>query len=249
MIVLPPQIIPLDLGFALRRITLRITREGFQTPGVKTGNLLAPGTLTPRAFFIARDGFSDSQLFLAAAVDTDHLLLITDEQRPRLAAARFPSVVADVVYSIDLNDGAGGSAGVPATLAATVRVDGVSVAREMLVVERQTDGAWRIAGSGRVSGNAIDLRVTGGEVYAVALDDFGTRFQAGLGVVQGDVVRPAQFAGWLYQITEPGTLPSVEPEWWAAEGDNASRPLGTARAIAVRYYQPLAHGPVPVEMS
>jgi len=45
-----------------------------------------------------------------------------------------------------------------------------------------------------------------------------------------------------------GTLPATEPEWWPIDGDNTPRDLGTARAVAVRYYRPLAHGPVPVEM-
>lgn len=250
MIVMAPPTITLNHGFALRRITLRLTREGVQTPGVKTGTLLAPAALIPRAYFVARDGFTDSQLFLASQVDTEHLLLVTDEELPRRAAARYPSIIEDVVYSIDLNDGSGGgSVGAPATLPAIVRVDGVGAVREVLAVERQIDGAWRVAGNRRTSSDDIELRVTGGDIYAVAFDDFGKSFQPGLVVVRGDVLRPAQFSGWLYRITEDGTLPGYEPIWWPAQGANPSRPLGTARAVAVRYHQPLAHGPLPVEMT
>ena len=155
----------------------------------------------------------------------------------------------DVTLTIDLNDGTGGgAAGQPATLAARVRVDGLEAAREVLAVERQTDGAWRVAGNLRSADGALDLRVTGGEVYALAIDDYGTVFQPNLAVAVGDTIRPSVYAGWLYRITEAGVLPASEPAWWPIDGDNAPRPLGSARAVAVRYYRPLAHGPVPVEM-
>ena len=129
-----------------------------------------------------------------------------------------------------------------------MRVDGVNAAREVLAVERQTDGVWRIAGNLRTAAGDLDLRVTGGEVYALALDDYGYLYQPQLAVAVGDTIRPTVYAGWLYRITEAGSLPATEPEWWPSDGDNAPRPLGTARAQAVRYYRPLAHGPVPVEM-
>ena len=92
------------------------------------------------------------------------------------------------------------------------------------------------------------MRTLGGRAFVIGVDDFGSEFAPGLAVEPGYRVRPTQFAGWLYQVTEAGTLPASEPVWWPAEGDNAPRQLGTARAVAVRYYQPLAHGPVPVEV-
>ncbi|MNC60091.1 hypothetical protein D3C75_1099470 [compost metagenome] len=94
----------------------------------------------------------------------------------------------------------------------------------------------------------MDLRVTDGLIYAIALDDYGYAYQPNLAVAVGDTIRPSIYTGWLYRITEAGTLPVTEPEWWPIDGDNAPRALGTARAVAVRYYRPLAHGPVPVEM-
>lgn len=92
------------------------------------------------------------------------------------------------------------------------------------------------------------MKVAGGDVYVVALDDWGVPFKPGMVVYVGQSIRPSLFGGWLYLVTEEGILPSVEPQWWPIEGDNPSRPLGTARAIAVRYYRPLALGPVTVEM-
>ena len=80
------------------------------------------------------------------------------------------------------------------------------------------------------------------------LDDFGIPFSPGLAVEVGRRIRPSVFTGVLYQITEPGVLPATEPAWWPITSEG-SRELGTARAEAVRYYRPLAHGPVTAEPS
>jgi hypothetical protein len=248
VIILNPVVISLARTFAMRRVTLHLTRDGEQTGNLKIARLLTPDGLVLMAAFIFRNGHSESQLFLAADVDGTYLLLVTDEVEPKRAAARYPTISGDLTLSVDLNDGTGGAGGAPATIAARVQVDGLPAAREVLAVEMQPDGAWRIAGSLRTADGALDLRVTGGAVYTVAVDDYGVVYQPSLAVAVGVVIRPILFAGWLYRITEAGTLPAIEQAWWPAEGDNASRLLGTARAIAVRYYQPLAHGPLPVEL-
>lgn len=238
--------IPLPISIPRRAITLRLTRDGAITANAKTV-LLADSNLTILAVFST--AHEQTQRFLATAIDGPRLLMAMDATAPPRAAARYPVIAEDVTLAIDLNDGTGGgAAGQPATLAARVRVDGLDAAREVLAVERQTDGAWRVAGNLRSADGNLDLRVTGGEVYALAIDDYGYVFQPNLAVAVGDTLRPSVYAGWLYRITEAGSLPASEPEWWPIDGDNAPRPLGSARAQAVRYYRPLAHGPVPVEM-
>jgi hypothetical protein len=176
-----------------------------------------------------------------------------DETPAARAAATFVQVDSDVTVTLDLNDGSGsGGGGDPATLAVSARVERLPAQRDVVVVERAVDGVWRVAGSGvtDVGGTAqLELRVTASaRVYAMATDDYGIPFQADLTAQVGQRVRPTQYSGWVYEITEAGQLPSVEPAWWAAVGENPSRPLGTARAVARRYFQPIAHGPVPVEV-
>ena len=90
--------------------------------------------------------------------------------------------------------------------------------------------------------------VVDGSLYALGLDDFGIPFSPGLTVEVGRRIRPSVFTGVLYRITEPGALPAAEPTWWPITSEG-SRELGTARAEAVRYYRPLAHGPVTAEPS
>jgi hypothetical protein len=246
MQIMPQVLIELPQSAALRTITVQLTRDGEQTPSGKVALLMDAHLVLMAVFSTAHHA---AQTFLASAIDGDRLLLAIDNTAPKRSASRYPTISEDVTLPIDLNDGTGGgSAGSPATLAARVRVDGVDAAREVLAVERQTDGAWRIAGNLRTAEGDLDLRVTGGEVYAMALDDYGYIYQPNLAVAVGDTIRPTTYAGWLYRITEAGTLPATEPEWWPIGGDNAPRELGSARAVAVRYYRPLAHGPVPVEM-
>lgn len=246
MQILPQVRISLPQVAARRMVSVQLTRDGEQTAGVKVALLLSTNLNLLAVFATAH---AASQTFLASAIDGPRLLMAMDATAPPRAAARYPVIAEDVTLAIDLNDGTGGgAAGQPATLAARVRVDGLEAAREVLAVERQTDGAWRVAGNLRSADGDLDLRVTGGEVYALAIDDYGTVFQPNLAVAVGDTIRPSVYAGWLYRITEAGVLPASEPAWWPIDGDNAPRPLGSARAVAVRYYRPLAHGPVPVEM-
>lgn len=181
----------------------------------------------------------------------DWLTCGVDDLAPRKTRAVYLALTESGTYTFNITSGEGGGAsGDPATLPASVKVGGVPASREVVVIEKPSDGQWRLAGYGPTPGGAgsIDVRVTDGSLYAIGLDDWGTVFTADLVVTVDQTIRPSVFTGWLYRITEAGTLPATEPEWWPAEGDNASRLLGTARAIAVRYYQPLAHGPLPVEL-
>lgn len=180
------------------------------------------------------------------------LACAVDDAPPRKTRAVYLTLTESGTYTFNITngEGGGGATGEPATLPASVKVGGVPASREVVVIEKPSDGQWRLAGYGPTPGGAgsIDVRVTDGSLYAIGLDDWGTVFTADLVVAVDQTIRPSLFTGWLYRITEAGTLPATEPDWWPAEGDNASRLLGTARAIAVRYYQPLAHGPLPVEL-
>lgn len=250
ILAVEPQVFTRETVLALRTVELRLTRDGEQTGAPKVA-LLLNRALQISAVFVG--SYSITQRFAASAVDAGWLVLALDETPAARAGARYVLIDSDITIAIDLNDGSGGGGGgMAAALGAMVRVDGLPAAREVVALDRAVDGVWRVAGSGVTdAGGAVqlDLQVTpSGRVYAVAPDDYGTPFQAGLGVVVGQRIRPSVYAGWLYQVTEAGELPASEPLWWAAEGDNASRPLGTARAIAVRYYRPLAHGPIPVEV-
>lgn len=188
---------------------------------------------------------------LATLIDQGEWLVAGfDPALPRRTRASYMTFAASGTYTFNITSGDGGQAGDPAQVEARVRVERVPASREVVLVERPIDGEWRIAGYGPTPGGAgeIDLRVVGGDVYALAVDDYGVQFVADLAVQVGQRIRPTQYTGWVYEITQAGQLPSVEPAWWAAVGENPSQPLGTARAVARRYFQPIALGPGPVEV-
>ena len=182
----------------------------------------------------------------------DWLVLGVDDLAPRRVRGANLALGEPGVYTFNITsvDGGGGEQGDPALAHARVRVERVPVSREVVLVERPIDGEWRIAGYGPTPGGSgeIDLRVVGGDVYALAVDDYGVQFVADLAVQVGQRIRPTHYTGWVYEITQAGQLPSGEPVWWAAVGENPSQPLGTARAVARRYFQPIALGPGPVEV-
>ena len=254
------QIIPL-LGIAspgytpepLRTITINATRDGQQTSEYKEAVLWASlYDRTELNIFVFRDGITSTRSFAASAVDGKRAIMIYDFDAQPYGTVRSLNINQDLELNIDLNDGTGGGSTEPtepATAAAVVRVNKKPAARELFAVERRADGTYRFAGSTLISQSGdLEMQVTGGEVYAIAVDDFGIPYQAGLDLEVGQTVRPTHFQGWLYVCTEPGKLPSTEPEWWPEIGDNPARPVGTARLQATRYYQPIAHGPIHYEL-
>lgn len=235
----------------LRTITLNATRDSVQTGAYKEAVLWESiHTRTPLLFFPIRNGVSNTQTVVASAVSGVRAIMLYDFESQPYAAVRPPNITADIVLNIDLNDGTGGGGAVtdPASVAAQVRVDKLPALRELVAIEKTTTGEWRMAGNQMLQLGDLEMQVTGGQVFAVGLDDYGIKYQAGLSVTEGQRIRPSNMQGWLYLITENGQLPAIEPEWWPAQGENVPRPLGTARAQAVRYYRPQAFGPIKYEL-
>lgn len=254
------QIIPL-LGIAspgytpepLRTITVNATREGQQTSAYKEALLwLSLYDRVVLVTFALKDGATSTRTFAASAVDGKRAIMLYDYDDQPYGTLRTPNITADIVLNMDLNDGSGGGGSEPtepATALARVRVELQPAGREIVAIERKTDGIWRYAGFTRIDDTGqLDMQVTGGDVYVVAADDYGFPFQPNLAIEVGATVRPSRYAGWLYRCTEAGQLPADEPDWWPELGDNPPRQVGTARLQAVRYYQPIAHGPIKYEL-
>lgn len=236
------------------KIRFRLLREGEVTGDVKVLRIFRgwDSAANPDLVFSGTEYTDYRTVDLSVLIaQGDWLAWAFDDAAPRKTRATYLQFVEGGTYTFNISSGDGGAPGTPAILPALVRVDGLPADRQVVVIERPLDGQWRLAGYGPTpEGNGlIDVRVTGGSVYAIALDDWGAVFTADLAVTVGQTIRPSEFNGWLYRITEAGVLPSTEPQWWPVTGDNAARPLGSARALAVRYHRPLAHGPVPIELT
>tara|TARA_B100001059_G_scaffold214222_1_gene230789 strand:- start:1529 stop:2179 length:651 start_codon:yes stop_codon:yes gene_type:complete len=175
---------------------------------------------------------------------------------PRMGITRWPTIqqgADSFLFNVIESDGGNQVSTVPAFVDVAASVDAVPSVRKVVIVELMDDGQWRVAGYGDSDKEALatlDLQVTTtGTHFALGLDDFGSPFVPRLDVSVGDRVRPTRFRGWVYTVTESGALPETEPTWWPVEGENSPRLCGTARLQAVRYYRPLAHGPITVEMT
>ncbi|XEG73339.1 hypothetical protein QA447_03570 [Pseudomonas sp. abacavir_1] len=242
------------------RIQFRVLREGEVTSGPKFVRLYRSWlTISQVAMAFCTgegDGRGTNDLTQAYNVDVATLLAQgewlacgVDDAPPRKTRAVYLTISDSGVLTYNITSGEGSGGGASAEITARVRVDGVLAEREVVFVEKPSNGQFRIAGYGPAQDgeSVIDLKVTDGLVYAVALDDWGTAFQPSLSVAEGQVIRPTVMLGWLYRVTQAGQLPAVEPTWWD-ESMQGPQPLGTARAEVVRYYRPQAHGPQPVEL-
>lgn len=254
---LPPTSVPIPRPSAPRAgIGFRLLRDGVVTSGYKRLLMYRDWVSVHQLcqVFDTSDGEFTSvrNLALATLLDQGEWLIAgVDDMPPRRTRAAYLSFSESGVYTFNITSGeGGGQQGDPGRVEGLVRVERLPASREIVLVERPADGEWRLAGYGPTPGGSgdIDVRVVGGEVYAIGVDDYGVAFVPELAVQVGQRIRPTRYAGWLYEITEAGQLPAAEPTWWAAQGDNPSQPLGTARAVARRYFQPIAHGPIPVEV-
>jgi hypothetical protein len=239
----------------VEQIRFRILRDGVVTLGVKYVRISRSFNAASMLNFgaAADDGEFTGYLKVSAQVlldQQDWMLTVMDTTPPERVYAQKLSMPGSGTYTINILTGSGSEATDPGQVSALARVSGAPASREIVVVERKLDGDWRVAGNGATDAAGeivLDVDVVGGALYALGLDDFGAPFTPGLSVPAGRRIRPSSFAGVLYEITEAGVLPAAEPEWWPITTEG-SRELGTARAVAVRYFQPVGHGPITVEM-
>lgn len=229
---------------------------------VRRGGELSPrytvsiqSSATAKTLAIFSEGLPNPQLFSRDLIYQEVVATAYEYTEPRMGSTRWPTLSETAnTLLFNLTEGDGGSqvSTVPAVVDIFATVDNLSQTREAVIVERMDDGQWRIAGQGVTvpdALNTLDLKVTtSGVLYALGLDDYGTKFVPNKAVVVGERVRPSTYGGWVYEVSEPGVLPAQEPSWWAAIGDNVPRLVGTASLQARRYYQPISHGPIRVEL-
>ncbi|WP_395504655.1 hypothetical protein [Ectopseudomonas hydrolytica] len=122
---------------------------------------------------------------------------------------------------------------------------------EVAVFERRGDA---YVAMGRALSNAVgEFRVEtqvygGGDVFAFAADFLGVIWSPGVELNLGNRLRPTTNNGYVYEIVEAGVSGATEPAWWADQGDGTEGYIGTARARARPYYQPVGHGPLQMTL-
>lgn len=231
-----------------------MVRDGVVTPGTKyvraTRSLTSGSQLDIGLEALSGEFTPYVRIPLQVLADQPNwLVVVEDSTPPAQVQATLLTIAGAGTYTLNISTGSGSEATEPGTVDGVVKVSGQPAAREILVVERKLDGDWRVAGSGATDAAGdvtIDLDIVDGALFALGLDDFGIPFSPGLVVPVGRRIRPSVFSGVLYEITEAGVLPDAEPAWWPITTEG-SRDLGTARAVAVRYFQPIGLGPFPAE--
>ncbi len=235
----------------MRYLSVAVTRNNLKTPNAKLVRLYRNAWLEkPAAIIRLPNGHEGEQSFLADEFEGDWFLQVIDEARPVLGIIRSIRVKEDLKLQYELNDQNTAPEGVPVEYSSSVSVETLPVIRPIVFVEYLPEGRWRIAGASESSekgAEPVSINVhSNALVYALSMDEWGVLFQGGLAVKVGDLIRPSVFNGYNYRITQAGTLPVNEPNWWRTDVREPQM-IGTARAEAVRYYQPLAHGPLPME--
>lgn len=233
---------------------MRVRREGMPSTDY-LATLRNPALQRDIAIFTPNNP-TQTQWFDRSVVHIEVIAQVYEYTEPRLGMTRWPTLsdsAYDLLFNIQEGDGGGDQVStVDATIDVQASVDALPAVREVAIVERMDDGQWRIAGYGLSEAGQfkqLDLKITtSGTLYAIGMDDYGKIFVPGAPVLVGERVRPTAFGGWLYQVTQAGDLPTIEPEWWAADGENAARLVGTARLQAKRFYRPLAHGPIQAQL-
>lgn len=167
-----------------------------------------------------------------------------------------------LTQSLLLDNAAGGGgpviSGDPAFLDGVVEeIHPMTGARQALanceVVAFERRGSAYVAMGNTFSDGAGGFRLEtdiygGGDVFAFAADFPGVIFQPGVPLNVGDRIRPALANGYVYEIVQPGSAGASEPVWWPDQGGGTEGAIGTARARARPYYQPVGHGPLKMTL-
>ncbi|MCY1356004.1 hypothetical protein D9M69_424430 [compost metagenome] len=122
---------------------------------------------------------------------------------------------------------------------------------EVAVFERR--GGQFVSMGGAFSNSVGEFRVEadvygGGDVFAFSADFPGVIWAPGIPLNLGDRLRPTVNNGYVYEIVVAGVSGATEPDWWADQGDGTEGNIGTARATARPYYQPVGHGPLKMTL-
>ncbi len=92
----------------------------------------------------------------------------------------------------------------------------------------------------------LDTSPYEGSVILVAMDNYGDVWQPDTAYSVDDVIRPANFQGYVYYCTVEGISASDEPNWWF--DTESVKSVGTAQFKAKPYSRPLAHAPIIPEI-
>lgn len=151
------------------------------------------------------------------------------------------------IYSVDESGSGGGIGSGQAHIAGTVKIDGIVVTRDVIVISDDKENGRKVLAEGvSASDGTFDITYSDwtGPVIAVALDNFGAAFTASTALNTDDILHPTVANGFVYVVTSSGTTGETEPTW-VTSGAVIS---GSVTFNPRPYYRPIASGPLLGEL-
>lgn len=134
-------------------------------------------------------------------------------------------------------------AGEPNSYSGTVLVSDQPAARNVVALALDGETPYQLARTvSDPSTGAYTLEWNGytGQILITVHDDYGVPHVPGEARGVGERIHPSVYTGYVYDVSETGTL-GTEPAWPTEAG--AVVVSGTARMVAVPFYKPVSQGP------
>lgn len=212
-------------------ILLRTFGEGLPLSGIRTVSgsatvLRIPLTLVPTFFSLVSVKADGSKAYIALNIDAANDIAVT-------------------ITAVDETGGDNGGGGDSYHIAGTVQIDGVAVARDIVVIKDDPAGREVVAVGQSAGDGTFDISYSGwnGAVIALALDRYGQAFEVETALNAGTIIHPTIPNGYVYEVTVAGTTGITEPAW----PTSGSVQSGSVTLNAVPYYRPVASGPITGE--
>ena len=156
-------------------------------------------------------------------------------------------VLLDGVLNIDFistgNDSGGG--GIPKSFSGQLTLDGAPVSRSVYAIGLGDSGVvpkLLASSDSDAAGNyTLEWNDYTGQILITASDNYGDVFVAEALLSVGARVHPATPNGYVYEVSNAGTMGTTEPTWPAIEGESITS--GQVQLIAKPFYRPKSAGP------
>lgn len=153
-------------------------------------------------------------------------------------------ILQDGVVNIDFkSQGEAGGSGELKTFSGSLTQDGQPVSRAVYALAIGGDVPKLLASAVSDAAGNYSLEWNGytGQILVTAADDYGVPFAAEALLSMGVRVHPATPNGYVYEVTNAGTMGTTEPTWPAIGGESITS--GQVQLISKPFYRPKSAGP------
>lgn len=184
------------------------------------------------------------------------LAMIDQSAAYKLLAFKISNGIADGVWWVDnyvydanqvniefKSSAENSGTGEPNSFSGTVLVADQPAARNVVALALDGETPYQLAravSDPSTGAYTLDWNGYTGQILITVHDDYGVPHVAGEARGVGERIHPTVYTGYVYDVSETGTL-GAEPTWPIEAG--AVVVSGTARMVAVPFYKPVSQGP------